>query len=444
MTAREEAPMPPQQRMWMSQPGFEQSSPFVTAILLECMDALDVHRIERAMEQLADVHEALAGSFRSEADGDWKLVLRDGHVPLVQYHDLANVPLRQQQLAIQTLVDACRNRLSMHGPVAAAVLIDLGTRGQRLLLMTHHFVTDGWSLRVLLEDLESVLLGDEAGESACLERTGSYADYARAVASYPSTSEGRAELEYWLEMSKRLQRDADPRTVIRSAERISNVSVLVSGAVAELLTNGPMSKGRLRVAHVIQAALSLASAQAFGQCSQVFEWVKHGRRIMDGSLDLSRTIGWIATNVPVVTWIRDQDSIDSALGSAVAAFDGAPNFGCGFQSIYMSNDAVRTLRDRALGTVSYEAAGSLMSPDGPVGVFERSRMWRNAPEGISYFSNLPGRPEPLSIYGSRRADGRVGFDFRYDQSLLSTVVVERLSHTFQLMLERMCGSTTRA
>jgi amino acid adenylation domain-containing protein len=85
------------------------------------------------------------------------------------------------------------------GPLLRAALLRFGPEKHVLCLTAHHLVCDGWSLRVVMQDLTVFYEAALAGAVARLDPLPvQYRDYAAWENRAPAAEEGRARRDYWL------------------------------------------------------------------------------------------------------------------------------------------------------------------------------------------------------------------------------------------------------
>src|SRR6185436_12715662 len=110
-------------------------------------------------------HEVLRTVFAEGEGGPVQVVLpaalpvADMALPEV---DLRGLPaeLREAEARRLTAAEAARPFDLARGPLLRAVLIELASARSRLLLSLHHVVTDGWSMGVLIREVNALYAGD--------------------------------------------------------------------------------------------------------------------------------------------------------------------------------------------------------------------------------------------------------------------------------------------
>ncbi|ANZ40480.1 hypothetical protein BBK82_35175 [Lentzea guizhouensis] len=143
---------PAQQRLWLQHELDPTATDYNTGVALRLRGPLDLDALRTALNGLAARHETMRTTF-TEVDGHG--------VQVVAAH--ATVPLRVEDLSAAADQDDALDRLCAEelttpfdlstGPLVRAVLAELAEDDHVLLLDQHHIVTDGWSVRVQVDDL---------------------------------------------------------------------------------------------------------------------------------------------------------------------------------------------------------------------------------------------------------------------------------------------------
>ena len=186
----------PQRELWLaSHLGEDASLAYNESVSLHLRGALDVARLQRAMQAVAERHDALRASFGP--DGETFCVLEPAPLPLplVDLSALAD-DARAVQLAEHRRAGVETPFALEQGRLFRAELLRLAPQEHVLLMHAHHIVCDGWSWWVIVRELGAAYGGvaDDAG----LPPAERYADYALAEALHPAGQQFREDEQYWL------------------------------------------------------------------------------------------------------------------------------------------------------------------------------------------------------------------------------------------------------
>ncbi|MFC8718122.1 amino acid adenylation domain-containing protein [Kitasatospora sp. NPDC057198] len=197
MSEREYPLTPGQQRMWFLQrlDPSDVSENLVT--LRRLTGPLDPEAFRRAVAAVAARHEPLRASF-AEVDGVPVQRVADRVEVPVALHDLRAEP--DPEAAALRLAEACGGRpyATDRGPLLRIELYRTGEWTHVLLLAAHHLVSDGWSIRLLLDELLAAHRAVADGREPQLpELPGGFGDHVmwqRARAEGPAADRAAA---YW-------------------------------------------------------------------------------------------------------------------------------------------------------------------------------------------------------------------------------------------------------
>ncbi|CDL84319.1 hypothetical protein XCR1_190005 [Xenorhabdus cabanillasii JM26] len=159
---------------------------------------LDIAAWQQALNVLFARHEALRSVFVS-VDGQLQvhLLAADCGLPLVQ-HDLRECPNAETALKrlrteeVYTPFDLSR------GPLVRTMLIRLADDDYQFLLTQHHLISDGWSVKILIDELNTLYTAFLAGQPDPLPALAiQYPDYAAWQRQWFSAERMQAQADYW-------------------------------------------------------------------------------------------------------------------------------------------------------------------------------------------------------------------------------------------------------
>jgi|GEM_PF-6431569 len=162
---------------------------------------VDTGALGRAVLGLVTRHEALRTRF-FEQDGTPYQVIDPppARTPFVL------VDLDHEQIVAWVTEEVQRELDLTVGPVFRAALARLTPTEGVLVLSVHHFVSDGWSLRVLTAELSQLYAAEVAGTDAGLpEVPVQLADYAAWQRDWLRGEEPRSRLRYWQDQLEGLE-----------------------------------------------------------------------------------------------------------------------------------------------------------------------------------------------------------------------------------------------
>ena len=162
---------------------------------------LDLPALRRALDEIVRRHESLRTTFKIE-NGEPVQVVAAERKQAVEVVDLRPFPESQRYAEFQRLT--AKESLAPfdleRGPLLRALVLVTGDSERFLLFTMHHIVSDGWSVRLFFQELETLLAAYSAGAPSPLaELPTQYADYARWQRERLSGPVLASLLAYWRE-----------------------------------------------------------------------------------------------------------------------------------------------------------------------------------------------------------------------------------------------------
>lgn len=188
-----------QERLWLLDQLEPNTSAYNMPTAVRLKGRLYIDALERALNEIARRHESLRTRF-AQIDGRPIQIIDDAKPRILEVTDLSALPEseRQAQLGSLTTKEAQRPFDLSQGPLMRSKLIKMSEREHVFLLTLHHIVSDGWSMRILVQELTDIYRAYSKGEPHTLaDLPIQYADYA-AWQRKQLNSEGHSkQLDYW-------------------------------------------------------------------------------------------------------------------------------------------------------------------------------------------------------------------------------------------------------
>ncbi len=322
---------------------------FYQSLLLQAPAGLDEPGLHAVVQSLLDHHDLLRARLRR--DDGWALeVPPAGALRAADVVEVVDVGERDLGDAIAAHTPAAAANLDPDaGRMVRVVWFHAGaSRPGRVLVLVHHSVVDGVSLRILMTDLAAAWEAVADGGTPRLDAVGtSFRRWSQLLTEAGTSGARAAERDGWqaaadapdaLLGARGLDRDRD----VVASSRTLTVS-LPADATATLLTSVPALYGAT-VNDVLLTALAVAvgrwrDERGRGAGSAVtVDLEGHGREDVFDDVDLSRTVGWFTTLFPV------------RLDPGAVAWDelcrGGPAAGRALRQV---KEQLRALPDRGLG-----------------------------------------------------------------------------------------------
>ncbi len=408
-----------------------------TSLLMEVWAPLDVAQLERAVQELLAHHDALRSRFTPGPDG-WqaRITAPDEAVPFSHF-DLSGTPPEAQAAVIEA--EAARLQASLdleHGPLVRVAVFTRGPgQSARLLLVFHHLVFDGVSLRLVIEDLQRLYA--HSGDGPALPpKTTPYTEWATRLSAHAQAVETLDELDFWRRQTgadlPALPVDfADGPNTYGGTERV--VVSLDVAATHALLRDLPAATGA-QIQDALLAALVEALAGWTGRRALVVELEGHGREDLFTGVDVSRTVGWFTSMFPVRLDLEAAPDPAAAVRAVQAQLRAVPRRGVGYGLLrYLAN--APELRAAPAPDVNFNYLGQFDAM--PVTALPFSI----APESSGPEQFPDGRRSAqLYVVGTVSA-GTLDVLFSYSPGRHQRATIERLAEAFVDALRRLLAAS---
>ncbi|MGL4315780.1 MAG: condensation domain-containing protein, partial [Pseudomonas sp.] len=267
------------------------------ALNLELLRPLDPQLLEQALQALVAHHDGLRLRF-SQEQGSWsqRYTEVDSDQALLWLREASSDAEAEQlyQQAQQSLDLAS-------GPLLRALYLKQAGQPERLLLAVHHLVVDGVSWRILLEDILAAYRQLEAGQAPRLQsKSVSYKAWSEALQGWTSSESAQRDLDAWCSRlsgpAMPLPRELNGAAATHGDKR--EVRLALAAAETKRLLQAPAQLG-VRIDALLLSALTRALCRWSGQPGLRVNLEGHGREVLAGELDLSRTVGWFTSLYPL-------------------------------------------------------------------------------------------------------------------------------------------------
>ncbi|HEY0601266.1 MAG TPA: condensation domain-containing protein, partial [Herpetosiphonaceae bacterium] len=278
---------------------------FNLPLLLQVHLPLDAALLREIVRALVAHHDALRLCSAQDEHGWRQWIAPPPEEPPVAFVDLSALDETEQRAAIEAQVAALQLSFDLaRGPLFKAALFDLGpARPARLLLLAHHIACDQYSAGILAEDFVTAYRQLRSGESLTLPaKTTAYLDWAQRLADYAHGEAARKQLAYWLNRgwSKIRHVHADFPDGINSGATAALVAQEIDTGELEQLSYQRLKAHGAQLPHVVVYALARTLARWTGGEAAMISMCQHGRIHPFPDLDVSRTVGWLSYQYPLV------------------------------------------------------------------------------------------------------------------------------------------------
>jgi non-ribosomal peptide synthase protein (TIGR01720 family) len=372
-----ELPLLPIQH-WLFSRSLIRKNHFNQSLLLEIEEAIIPEKLKQAVVSILTHHDALRLRF-IQRDGVW--IQQYGPVSQdipFECECLDGVSYEEQKQIIEKEASRLQHALNLSdGPLIRVKLFQLeAARRYRLFLVIHHLAIDGYSWRILLEDLYRAYRQNGADRPDLPPKTASLRQWSTRLQAYAHSAEIKTDLPYWLKIGEYRHRplplDFDAPAGANTVESMQTVEVkLAKEKTRQLLQEVPASYS-IHIPAVLITALWLTFKE---QGHILVDLEGHGREPLFEDIDISRTTGWFTSLFPLLLNVKGHTKLDDILKTVKEQLNAVPHGGLTFGLLkYVTEEAEVTSAINRL-----PCADILFNYLGQVNQQARFR-WRKAPE----------------------------------------------------------------
>ncbi|GGA41733.1 hypothetical protein GCM10010981_33430 [Dyella nitratireducens] len=186
-----------QQRFWFLDQYQLDNTFYNVSLMVSLRGALDSGALEQAMQWLIDRHGILRTVFASSAGVPQQIIRPDLQLAW-RWEDVGEGAEGDARIRAVVAEEAQTPFDVANGPLLRTRLLRRHAQDHVLLLTTHHIVYDGWSTRILLDELSCAYAAFKSGTSVALPALSvDYADYTRWEQQRYSGNRLEADVGYW-------------------------------------------------------------------------------------------------------------------------------------------------------------------------------------------------------------------------------------------------------
>ncbi|MCL6588810.1 MAG: amino acid adenylation domain-containing protein [Firmicutes bacterium] len=290
--------------------------------------------VKKVFDQIVIIHDALRIVFKFE--GEKIIQYIRGMEPGLYGFRLVDLrgagdyeaKIKEENRKIQASLDLTA------GPLMKVVLYKT-SEGDHLLLVIHHLVLDGVSIREIIEDFRAGYQQASSGAEIRLQpKTDSLRAWSQRIYAYAQSEELLAEAGYWQKLEETVLPPL-PRDMVAKSNKIIDgrsitQSLLTFDETQKLLEMAKKSDG-FDVKTASLTAFGLAIANWTGQNKVMIYLASHGREPIFEDLDVSRTVGWFSNYFPVLLDLGGDGDIYAQARRVQQMLNEVPNNGFGYE-----------------------------------------------------------------------------------------------------------------
>jgi amino acid adenylation domain-containing protein/FkbM family methyltransferase len=187
-----------QYRLWFINRLNPRASTYNVPLAARLQGPLDLHALERALNEIVRRHEILRTTFVGGQDTPVQCIAAPPLRHEFSIEDISAAPHLERQIKKLMSEEADRPFDLSHGPLMRTRLVRHGVDDHLLLVTMHHIVTDGWSMSILAKEFTQLYAAYHQGaDSPLREPAIQYADFAEWQREWLQGSVLEEQLGYW-------------------------------------------------------------------------------------------------------------------------------------------------------------------------------------------------------------------------------------------------------
>ncbi len=404
-------------QQWFFEQKITQPSYWNQAVFLKCRQMLSSELLEKALQALQNHHVCLQYQFINQPDSCFpEQRVNPNFKPIrLSKIDLTDFPESERANLLIEIAEQAQSDLNLQrGVLMKALLFKLAENEQRLLIIVHHLVVDGFSWRILLEDLETACQQIQHGSPVQLPESATFAEWTQVLQNY---SQRISSVELPIFEGKAFALNCD-----FNGENLSGSAKSHTLIFNETQTENLLRAKNERIQDILLTALVLSLR---GENENVLlDLEGHGREAIS-DLDISRTCGWFTSIFPF--FINAKGEAGDVLGKIKNALLALPQNGLDFGvSRYFKHVSCATNAQ-----VVFNYLGQFDQLFNPTGLFEL------AEEDYGATHSSKGiRPYLLEI-NALVYQGKLKIDFIYSSNVHKPETIEAIAQLFQTTVDNL-------
>ncbi|HEX2926935.1 MAG TPA: amino acid adenylation domain-containing protein [Ruminiclostridium sp.] len=306
------------------------------SIMLYRKDRLDENIIRKVFTKITEQHDALRINFKIEGD------------KITQYN--RGIEGELFELRIFDCISDGDDTTNMYNEMytlhrsmelTKGPLVKLGLfkrhDGDHLLLAIHHLVCDGLSLMTVLEDAATAYNQVLKNEKITLpEKNSSLKEWSEKIYIYANSRDFLKEIDYWKEIEDKPVAVL-PKDTAFSEERHKYDETITEELLSRKETRILMDEVNPRfdtdIKDLLATAFGAAIKEWTGRDNVLIDYKIHGRENIFEGIDVSRTVGWFATEFPAILDMSGVNDLPSQILSIRDMFRNVPGRGLGYETL---------------------------------------------------------------------------------------------------------------
>ncbi|QNK68494.1 non-ribosomal peptide synthetase [Variovorax sp. PAMC26660] len=420
--------------LWQLEPG---SSAYHISGGLRLEGRLDVDALKDSFEALVARHESLRTVFSVNAEGEVEQRVQ-AHValdiPVIDLTHLADSGREARAREEAQRVGDAPFDLTV-GPLLRVVLIRLGAEAHMLAVVMHHIVSDGWSMRIVVDELVAGYQARVQGRAPVRDALPvQYADYAIWQRHWLEAGEKERQLDYWKAQLGTehpvLQLPVDHMRRADGKYRAARHGTALPPSLVESLRRRAQAQGATLFMMLLTGFQVLLNRYTAQQDVRVGVPIANRHRV-----ESERVVGFFVNTQVMRNLLDSRTHLHEALAATREAALGAQaHQDLPFEQLVEALQPERSLSTAPLFQV----------------------MFNHLQQDHSALDNLPGLALQTWEFGEQTAQfeltlgvvedgrGQVQLNFHYARELFEPQTIERMAGHYVVILDALAGDASRS
>ncbi|NVM91276.1 amino acid adenylation domain-containing protein [Variovorax sp. SG517] len=419
--------------LWQLEPG---SSAYHILGGLRLDGRLGIEALKESFDALVARHESLRTVFGVNAEGEVEQRVQ-AHAALdIPIVDLTHLPDTEREASAREealrIADAPFDLTT--GPLLRVVLIRMGTEAHMLAVVMHHIVSDGWSMRIVVDEFVAGYQARVQGQAPVRDALPvQYADYAIWQRHWLEAGEQERQLDYWKKQLGTehpvLQLPVDRMRRADGKYRAARHETALSPSLVESLRRRAQAQGATLFMMLLTGFQVLLNRHTGLQDVRVGVPIANRHRV-----ESERVVGFFVNTQVMRNVIGSRTRLHEALAATREAALGAQaHQDLPFEQLVEALKPERSLSTAALFQV----------------------MFNHLQQDHSALDNLPGLALRTWEFGEQAAQfeltlgvvedgrGQVQLNFHYARELFDPQTIERMAGHYAAILDALAGDADR-
>lgn len=341
---------------WFEEQKFSNPNFYNQSVLLKLKIEISSKEINNIINKLIITHDSLRINYNSVKK---QLFYNDKYpnsYKRIGFFDLSKTNKNDIAEEIKLISYELKSSLDLNNDILfKSALINVSENESYLFLTAHHFLIDGVSWRIIIEDLTTMLGQYEQDKKLEIpKKTNSYQQWAKKLFTLADDFKSN-ELEYWQKVcncSTSIPKDMNNQNDFEYSTKTQSINISKE-TTQKLITTANKSYNS-KPEELLITAMYRAIYSEFNCNDFIIELESHGRQELFQDIDTSRTVGWFTSIYPVRINLKEND-ISRNIMLAKEELRNVPNKGIGYGVLkYIAKADVRgyekTIRFNFLGS----------------------------------------------------------------------------------------------